>query len=255
MDILVFVSGIADPKLPVEVISDDWIAASKWIMSPFDESALELALRVRDADQQSRVTVLVADYGNSEPIMRKIAALRPDRIASFAIEQGERLNAHRMASALANAALALKNPFQLKLIGREFGDCDDGAVPPCIAEELGEEFFGLVQTLDVSEGGVALMRELEKTEEWLDVGSAVLASVTNDRRNHLRHPLMKNVMAAKSAKFERLGGAVSTKPTTLSVVLEKALEKSREVDCMVFEGSVDEKTEKLAEHIRSIIGA
>jgi electron transfer flavoprotein beta subunit len=52
MKIVVAVAGVLDPKWPIELDAEGMprIAAERMVMSPFDESALEIALRLRDMD-------------------------------------------------------------------------------------------------------------------------------------------------------------------------------------------------------------
>ena len=89
--------------------------------------------------------------------------------------------------------------FDLILIGREFGDHDVGVIAACLAAELDRPFFALVQAVRWDGDRLELLREQGVVEETVGVEEQLVASVTNDRRNRLRHPLMKNVMEAKRA--------------------------------------------------------
>ena len=138
-----------------------------------------------------------------------------------------------MAKRLAATIGTLEEKPDLVLIGREFGDYDDGIVAPCLAASLGWSFFGLTQHARWSEQGLGLYRERRNVEEWLVVGRPVVASVTNDRRSRLRHLMMKNVMEAK-----RMAIPIITIPEgpaggiTLTAV-EHAPPRAREVACRI----------------------
>jgi len=77
MNVLVLISGIADPKWPLPPQPDATalqIHASRYaVMSPFDEAALELALKLRDADPSVAITAVVA---GGEALARKTAEWR-----------------------------------------------------------------------------------------------------------------------------------------------------------------------------------
>ena len=197
MRIAVAIAAVLDPKWPIELDGEGrpLFRPDRLILSPFDESALEIALRLRDLDPEG---VSISAIVTAEKIARTLAAFRIDDIAILDIPFDATCDACSTAAALAGA---LDGQADLVLIGREFGDCDDGAVPPLLARLLDRPFFGRVQDV---KAGTGLLREGLDEEEVVALSAPILCSVTNDRRNRLRKPLMKNVVTARTAQFRTM---------------------------------------------------
>jgi len=241
MNILVLVAGVLDPKWPVAPMGDGLPerVADRLILSPFDEAALEIALRIRDAQSDTVIHAIVAGGTEAIRLARAVTAFNIADVTTLDLpapwDQGA--TARALAPACGDADLIL--------MGREFGDCDDGLVPPMLAGLLCRAFFGRVQVVEAG-AGVRLMREAETCEEWLSVARPVVASVTNDRRIRLRKPLMKNVMMARQA----LIGTVTHCPAPtdgLDLAGVSARAGSRaQMDCMMFDGSPEQQASGLA---------
>jgi electron transfer flavoprotein beta subunit len=192
--ITVLIAGVHDPKWKVALANAQLPEAEpdRQIMSPFDEAALEMALRVRDANPATLIHVHVAGGDTGAKIARTVAAFNPAEVSMIEVATPWD------QSAVANALVQLCGDADLILIGREFGDYDDGLVPPILAAKLSAPFFGRAQVIETKDG-LRLMREVCWYEERCHVSERLVASVTNDRRTRLRKPLMKNVMLARQA--------------------------------------------------------
>ncbi len=202
MNILVLLAGIADPKWPLKFPPDLSSASANdtappRILSPFDEAALEVALKLRDEQPQTRIAAGVLNSQQGEPLLRTVAALRPNDIFGVDSKSLEQWDARLLSSQLGLIVRERADPVHLMLAGREMGDRDDGTLAACVAEQLAWRFVGLVQRIEATHDTLRLMRERSSVEEWIELAPPLVASVTNDRRNRLRHPLMKNVMAAQ----------------------------------------------------------
>lgn len=243
MKIVVAVAGVLDPKWPIEldVGGAPRIAADRMVMSPFDESALEIALRLRDMDPMHTVAAVVPN----EKLARMVAAFRVEDIAILDRPFGTACDLGGAAEALAGA---IPGDAGLVVMGREFGDCDDGAVPPLVAARIGLPFFARVQDV---RAGPTLLREAQAEEESVILAGLMLCSVTNDRRNRLRKPLMKNVMAARTARFR-----ASPASASIAAVFERfdrVADARRPVACRMAEGAPAAIAAILAEHMRASV--
>ena len=84
MNILVLLAGVIDPKWSLVPLADhdrrlDFDRASyPRKLSPFDEAALEVALKLRDADSARRVTGILVGGEKSAPLMQEVRAYRLD---------------------------------------------------------------------------------------------------------------------------------------------------------------------------------
>jgi electron transfer flavoprotein beta subunit len=240
MNIVVLIGGVHDPKWPItaEAALDD-SAGEHRTMSPFDEAALELALRVRDADPEAEIAVRVAGGQSAMRIARAAAALNICDVAILSVERAWD------QAAVARAIAPLCDGADLILIGREFGDFDDGLVPALLAEMVAVPYFARAQTIE-TRGGIRLMRETGNHCETLELSGRLLASATNDRRTRLRKPLMKNVMQARQAtirEYMTQGEAAS------HVSIESLAQRTngrRRTDCSLVEGPADQQAQALA---------
>lgn len=216
-------------------------------LSPFDASALECALKLRDADSSTRIHAVVAGLAPPEALLRSVAAFRLDGVRGLAVEEALLWDACAFASGLAGAVAAAAP--DAVLMGREFGDCDDGALAPCLADALGWPFVGLAQTLSAEAAGLNLLRERGGFEERIHARLPVLASITNDRRNRLRYPLMKNVAAARKERFAVAAMPVVPAKAGLASIGDTAPEASA-VSCRMLAGDIEAQAAELARLLR-----
>ena len=221
MHALVLLGGVADPKWPLRgvafaegAVRGDGDLPRR--LSPFDEAALETALQLRDADPAVQVSALLVGEAQAEPIVRHAASYRMHRAAWVASPDVERWDAGRLAARICHALATIEPAPDLLLLGREFGDADDGVLPPMLAEALGRPFASQLQALQWRDGLLRARRGRGQFDEWLRLPLPAVVSVTNDKSNRLRHPLMKNVAAAKRMAFSPI--AVEQEPTGASLV-------------------------------------
>ena len=240
MKILVLIAGVHDPKWPVTPESAFAVSAPDHrIMSPFEEAALEMALRIRDARPKAEIAVRVGGGSNGIRIARTAAAFNIADIGTIGFERAWD------QSAVAHAIAPLASDADLILIGREFGDFDDGMVPPLLAGLLGLPFFGRAQTVHTV-GEISMMRDAGLVSETLSLAGPVLVSATNDRRTRLRKPLMKNVMQARQAVVgETAAPQAPTVALDLSGMALSSGGRSR-TECAMIAGTMAEQASALA---------
>ena len=253
MHILVLLAGIIDPKWPLQFPVEDFRDSTlrnlvrPRILSPFDEASLEVALKLRDDDPQTRITAMVLHGHESDQLLRSVAAFRLGDVAGIDAGSLESWDARSLSSQLRSIVLQRVEPVDLVLMGREFGDRDDGTLAACLAEQFAWRFVGLVQHIERCDGGVQFIRERGSMEERITLTGPLVASVTNDRRNRLRHPLMKNVMAAKRAKFTVIAAFPPTEPGNLVLMsLEPSVPSVRKTSCRFLSGAPAEQAAELA---------
>ena len=254
MNIVVLLAGIVDPKWPLQGLhlgSDGVVAGDDKLprkLSPFDEAALETALKLRDADPEVHITAFLLGGPQSEQLLRAVAAFRLNRVYQVDYRPAYRWDVVQLARALKAALDATEVRPELLLIGREFGDCDDGALPPYLAEVWGWRFVGLAQEVEHKDGELKLLRGRGDVDEWLTLAPPAIASVTNDKSNRLRHPLLKNVMAAKRETFAVIAApdpGASPRLSPSSVKLSDTTLR-RGAACRILGGPVESQVAELA---------
>ena len=259
MQVVVLLAGVVDPKWrldrlalrPGTELADESGLPRR--LSPFDEAALEIALKLRDANAAVRVTAVLLGDAASDALLRGVAAFRPNRAFRFDTS-GMALWDPRSAVGLLGVAVdaACERP-DLVLTGREFGDGDDGVLPPALAEARGWRFCGLAHAVAAVDGMLVAHRIRGPREEVLRLPPPALVSITNDRGNRLRHPLMKNVMLAKRDPVEVVTPGVE--PASCTVVarsLNVVPPPQRGAGaCRILSGPVEAQVAEFAAYLRT----
>ncbi|MCL4183017.1 MAG: hypothetical protein KJ011_06175 [Burkholderiaceae bacterium] len=248
MNILVLIAGIADPKWPLPTKPDPLSLQEHGhrysVLSPFDEAALELALKLRDAHPSVRIEAVV---GGSDMLARKVAGWRLDTVHRFNPAEGGAWNCRGFAASLASALGPLGREASVTLVGREFGDFDDGSVPPSIARALSVRYVALALAVEVREEALWVSHQHGAAVERLCLNEPALVSVTSDSHNRLRHPLLKNVMAARKLQFDVLPGmGVSADSGIVLRRIEPLVSARRANACQMLRGTPGEQAEALA---------
>jgi electron transfer flavoprotein beta subunit len=250
MKVLVLLTGVVDPKWPLVALSEDPAATrakNRLALSPFDEAALETGLKIRDLAPGTELTVALFGGPESDALLRKVIAYKPNNAHRIDLPQAMPWDTASLARQVGNVINALSDAPDLILIGREFGDYDNGVFPAFLAQELRLPFFGLAQHIVVDHGALKMMREVGSVEETLCVDGALVASVTNDRRNRLRHPLMKNVMDAKRAQINVLSPPHSAVGEVSLKAIGETPPRSRNAECRFLTGP--KRAAELAEYL------
>lgn len=248
MDVAVLISGVTDPRysLPGDLSggSLQLHVDSHSTLSPFDEAALGLCLSLRDADPEVRITALVA---SGEALARTVLGWRPDVLHRLDLGAIARWDNDLMARTLSVALRELAPQAALVLVGREFGDYDDGSVPASLAQLAGSPYIALALRLQRAQGTWSALRQATNGLERVQLPSPALLSVTNDPGNRLRHPLLKNVMMAKKAAVPVWqAAACSDTPKLCLQAMVTAAEPARHSACEWLAGSPEEKARALA---------
>lgn len=247
MNVLVLLAGIADTKWPLpgdlSAASLNAHRAGHEALGPFDEAALELALKLRDAAPDTRITALVV---GEESLARKVAGYR--------LDQTLRLDAAGLASwspadccgALCQTLRSHDRAPDIVLLGREFGDLDDGSIPVYLAQALALPHFSLTLSVQSVPSGLHILRQGPGGPERVEAAAPALLSVTNDANNRLRQPLLKNVMASKKMNFPPCP-IQATAPAIEWLSVQAAAAPTRAAACRMLQGTPDEQARDLAE--------
>lgn len=247
MNVLVLLAGIADTRWPLpddlSATSLDAHRAGHEALGPFDEAALELALKLRDAAPDTRIAVLVI---GEESLAR--------RVAGYRLDQTLRLDAASLATwSPADCCESLRQILQTQgcapdivLLGREFGDLDDGSIPVYLAQALTLPHFSLTLSVQSAASGLRILRQGPGGLERVEAPTPALLSVTNDSNNRLRQPLLKNVMASKKMDFPPCA-IQATVPAIRWQTVQAAAAPTRAAACRMLQGTPDQQAQDLAD--------
>jgi electron transfer flavoprotein beta subunit len=208
MKICALLGGILDPKWPLPpgdyLQQPDTLDGIARKLSPFDEAALEVALRLRETVPSSTLAVYMPDGPGAEGLLRAVAAHKPHHVGLLMIDRAVRWDVAAFARQAA-AGLHRADAGTLWLTGREFGDLDDGAFGACLARAAGSSLIAMAEELrGDAQGTLRALRTRSDVTELVRVPDACVVTLTNARTNRLRHPLMKNVMLAKKLAIGRV---------------------------------------------------
>ncbi len=176
-------------------------------MAPYDEIAVEKALRLRDAGGGGSVTVVSVGPQEAGKELRTALAMGADKAVHVVTPTGAG-DASATATALADAMRGSK--FDLLLCGKQATDEDDAAVGPMLAALLDLPFVAFATSIDVAGTTATVRREIDGEVEVLEVDlPAVLTAQKGLAEPRL--PGLKGIMAAKKKPLEEKALAAGTR--------------------------------------------
>ena len=220
MKILVPVKRVVDYNVKVRVKADGSgvdLANVKMSMNPFDEIAVEAAVRLKEAGQASEVIAVSCGTAACQETLRTALALGADR--ALLVETDVELQSLAVAKLL--AAIAGREEPQLVILGKQAIDDDANQTGQMLAALLGWPQATFASALAIEADGARVTREIDGGLETLKV--RLPAVVTTDLRlNEPRYATLPNIMKAKKKPLAvvtpaELGVDVTPRLTTLTV--------------------------------------
>jgi len=220
MKILVAVKRVVDYNVKVRVKSDQSgvdIANVKMSMNPFDEIAVEEAVRLKEAGVATEVVAVSCGVAQSQETLRTAMAIGADR--GVLVETDAELQPLAVAKIL--KALVDKEQPQLIILGKQAIDDDSNQTGQMLAALLGLPQATFASKVQVADGKATVTREVDGGLETLAL--SLPAVVTTDLRlNEPRYVTLPNIMKAKkkpldTVKPEELGVDVAPRIKTIKV--------------------------------------
>ncbi len=215
MNIAVCINHVPDTETKIKVGPDNVSidrTGVNYMMSPYDEIALEEGLRIRERFKGEVVAVSLGGDSHKETL-RKALAMGADK-AVLLKDDGVR-DSYGVAHALAEE-LKLRAP-DVILFGKQSIDFDDAQVGTLVAELLGLPSVAVVVKLDIQDGVVVCEREIEGGREIVQTRLPAVF-LAQKGLNDPRYPSLKGIMAAKSKPIEeKPAAAAETRVATLSL--------------------------------------
>jgi electron transfer flavoprotein beta subunit len=164
----------------------------KWVISPYDEYALELALRAKESAGQGEVALVSFGDASTQEVLRKGLAMGAD---SGVLLVGEP-SLDGLATAKTLAAELKDAPAPLVLFGVRAADDDQQQVGPMFAVLTGRACVTGVASFSVQGDVVVCDREVERGTEVIEVRLPAVLTVTKGEHEP-RLASLKGIMAAK----------------------------------------------------------
>jgi electron transfer flavoprotein beta subunit len=197
---VVCIKRVPDTEARIRVTGDGQSieqAGLKFIVSPYDEFAVEAALRLKDAAGEGEAIVLTLGESAAGEQLRAALAMGADR--AIRLVGAGSLDGLSVARALASELKDLEA--DLILFGMKATDDDQQQVGPMVAEILGMPCVTVVSELKGEEGRVICHREVEGGTEVVEVELPAVVTVTKGPYEP-RYPSLKGIMAAKKKPME-----------------------------------------------------
>ena len=220
MKALVAVKRVVDYNVKVRVKSDQTgvdIANVKMSMNPFDEIAVEEAVRLKEKGVVTDIIAVSCGDAKSQETLRTAMAIGADR--GILVETSEELQPLAVAKLL--KAVQDKEQAQLIILGKQAIDDDANQTGQMLATLWGRPQATFAGKLDIADGKATVVREVDAGLETLEVD--LPAVVTTDLRlNEPRYVTLPNIMKAKKKQLdvmkpEDLGVDVTPRLKTLKV--------------------------------------
>ncbi|MFN5723650.1 MAG: electron transfer flavoprotein subunit beta/FixA family protein [Betaproteobacteria bacterium] len=220
MKVLVPVKRVVDYNVKVRVKSDGTgvdIANVKMSMNPFDEIAVEEAVRLKEKGVVTEVIAVSCGVAQCQETLRTAMAIGADR--GILVESDAELQPLAVAKLL--KALVDKEQPQLVILGKQAIDDDCNQTGQMLAALSGMPQATFASKVEVADGKASVTREVDGGLETLSV--MLPAVVTTDLRlNEPRYVTLPNIMKAKKKPLDvvkpaDLGVDVTPRIATLKV--------------------------------------
>ena len=200
MKILVAVKRVVDYNVKVRVKADETgveLANVKMSMNPFDEIAVEEAVRMKEAGHGDEIVVVSLGVKGCQETIRNALALGADR--GVLVESDEELQPLAVAKLL-QAVVEREQP-ELVILGKQAIDDDSNQVGQMLAALLGWPQGTFASKVAVGSGELQVTREIDGGLETLQLQLPAVVS-TDLRLNEPRYAKLPNIMKAKKKPLE-----------------------------------------------------
>ena len=201
MNMIVCIKQVLDPEAPPSSFKID-PATNKLVpqtgvpsvISPFDEQAVEAALKIKDA-KGGKITVISLGVNLLRDVVKKPIAMGADEL--ILLEDPAFVDGDSWSTAYALAeAIKKVGQFDLIFCGRQAADWDAGQTGPCIAEILGLPQVTLAKKIEAMDGKVKVEKVTSDGYEVIEVSTPALITVSNEL-GEPRYATFKGTMASK----------------------------------------------------------
>jgi len=200
LKILVPVKRVIDYNVKVRVKADGTgvdLANVKMSMNPFDEIAVEEAMRLKEAGKATEVVAVSCGLTACQETLRTAMAIGADR--AILVETDVELQPLAVAKLL--AAVAKKEAPQLIILGKQAIDDDANQTGQMLAALLGWSQATFASKVETGEGKLTVTREVDGGLETIEI--TLPAIITTDLRlNEPRYVTLPNIMKAKKKQLD-----------------------------------------------------
>ena len=214
MKILVCISKTPDTTAKIAFTDNNTKFAGdgvQWIINPYDEwYALVRAIELKEADATTVVHLVTVGGADCDPVIRKALALGGDEAIRINADSHD---SYYIASQI--AAVAKEGNYDLIFTGKETIDYNGSSIGGMLAELLDLPYLSLASKLDMADGSVKVVREIDGGEETNQATLPVVVSCQKGMAEQ-RIPNMKGIMGARSKPLKVVEPAAVDALTSIS---------------------------------------
>ncbi len=210
MHIVVCVKQVPDWDIPPSSFKVD--EAAKKVIPPqgvapvtsqFDSIAVEAAMRIKDADASTKVTVMSLGAATARETIKGGLAMGGDEGVLLTDDAFNNLDSYGVATAL-TAAIKKLEDVDLVLTGRQAVDWDLGVTGTLIAEMIDAPVITFAKAISVDGGKVKVERVLPDAFETVEASLPAVVTVSNEL-GEPRYPKLPQIMAAGKKQVQTWG--------------------------------------------------
>jgi electron transfer flavoprotein beta subunit len=227
MKVLVAVKRVVDYNVKIRVKADQSGVETqnvKFSMNPFDEIAVEEAVRLKEAGKASEVIAVSVGPAAASETLRTALAMGVDR--GILVQSDDEIQPLAVAKVL-KALVDKENP-GLIILGKQAIDDDSNQTGQMLAALLGRPQGTFASKVEISDGNLTVTREVDGGLETVSL--KLPAVVTTDLRlNEPRYASLPNIMKAKKKPIDTVSAAdlgVDVAPRLVTLKVKEPVKRS-----------------------------
>jgi electron transfer flavoprotein beta subunit len=202
VNIYVFVKKVPDTesKIRIDHNTNSIIEEGlNFVLSPYDEYAMEEALRLREAEG-GKVTAVSVGPDETIVILKKCLAMGADEALLVKDDTGEQYDGLRVAKIIAKTLETNLQDYNLLLFGKQAVGSDNSQVPSMVAGLLNLPQVNVVTKLEIEGNSAVAHREIEGATEKIAFELPAVVSAQKGL-NEPRYETLKGIMMAKKKQI------------------------------------------------------
>ena len=201
LHVLVTAKQVIDPETPFSAfgVENGHVVTPQNqapVINGFDEQAIEAALRLKETNDDVRVTVISVGTNFALDVMKKPLAMGADELILIQDSALENNIDPTLTIAALVAAIRKLGSVDLVLAGRQASDWDNGQVPLAVAESLGWASATVGKSVIVEGRTVRVQRVLPDGHELVELDLPAVITISNEL-GAARYPNMRGIMSAR----------------------------------------------------------
>lgn len=209
MKIMVFIKRVPDTGIPVKVNAEGTDIEREnltYVMNPYDEFALEEAIRLKEKHGDVEIVVVSLGDDSVKETLRNALALGADRAVHIKVDPQPVYDPKGVAKAL-YGVIQRESEIDLILMGKEAVDDNFGLVPAYLSVLANLPLISLAIKLEIKNGKVNAVRETD--DGGVEVNASLPCIVTCEKGlNEPRLATLRGIMMAKRKPIDEVEGEV-----------------------------------------------